>query len=299
MESPGDGMLTDPDGHNSLGGVARAIPPERFQALLEAATAVFLEQGYRRTQMADVAARLGVAKGTLYLYVESKEALFDAVLRHADRPGPIGLPARLPVRTPPRGSTLRVVRQRVARGTVLPALDAALARRRAPDARAELEAVVRELYALLARHRTAIELLDRASQDYPELAAAWYGTGRAGALALLARYLGDRARRGRLRAIADPAVAARIVLETVAFWAVHRHWDASPQAVGEREAEDAVVRFVVNALAARPPAARTLSRGRRAGSRRRRAGRGSRATRPCSRGSSASARRPPRRSTSP
>ena len=64
--------------------MARSIPKDRFQDLLEAATAVFLEQGYRRTQMADVAARMGVAKGTLYLYVESKDALFDAVLRHAD-----------------------------------------------------------------------------------------------------------------------------------------------------------------------------------------------------------------------
>jgi AcrR family transcriptional regulator len=34
--------------------------------------------------MADVAEALGVAKGTLYLCVESKEALFDAVLRYAD-----------------------------------------------------------------------------------------------------------------------------------------------------------------------------------------------------------------------
>ena len=54
-------------------------PPARFPDLIQAATRVFLAQGYRRTQMADVAAAMDAAKGTLYLYVESKEALFDAV----------------------------------------------------------------------------------------------------------------------------------------------------------------------------------------------------------------------------
>ena len=38
-------------------------PPDRLHELVEAATAVFREQGYHRTQMADAADRLGVAKG--------------------------------------------------------------------------------------------------------------------------------------------------------------------------------------------------------------------------------------------
>src|SRR5262245_60177315 len=94
--------------------MARSIPEDRFQSLLEAATAVFLEQGYRRTQIADVALRMGVAKGTIYTYVESKEALFDCALRHADSPDPIQLPDALPVPTPQPGVTLEIVRQRTA-----------------------------------------------------------------------------------------------------------------------------------------------------------------------------------------
>jgi AcrR family transcriptional regulator len=48
------------------------------------ATEVFIERGYKDTQMDDIAAALGVAKGTVYVYVESKEALFDLVARCAD-----------------------------------------------------------------------------------------------------------------------------------------------------------------------------------------------------------------------
>lgn len=227
--------------------MARTIPPDRFHELIEAATGVFLEQGYRRTQMADVAARMGVAKGTVYLYVESKEALFDAVVRHADREERIELPEELPVRTPPPGATLEEVRKRVAEAR-LPVLADALDRRRVIDVRAEVESIVRELYALLAHHRVGIKLLDRCAQDQPELAAIWYSTGREGVQDLLRRYLEDRIHRRRVVPVEDSAITARIVLETAVFWAVHRHWDPSPQAVDEKTAERAVVEFVVRAL---------------------------------------------------
>ena len=69
--------------------MARPIPPERFDQLVRTAAEVFIRNGYRRTQMADVAEALGIAKGTVYLYVESKEALFDVVARHVDDEKPI------------------------------------------------------------------------------------------------------------------------------------------------------------------------------------------------------------------
>lgn len=226
----------------------RSIPEDRFQELVEAATAVFLEQGYRRTQIADVAARMGLSKGSVYTYVESKEALFDCVLRFADRSERIELPDSLPVATPRPDATLEIVKRRLAEEGTLPALTAALSRARVVDARSELEAVLDELYEALARHRTAIQLLDRCAADYPELAKVWYGAGREGALSLLSRYLDERARRGRLRRCENGAVSARIVLETLVFWAVHRHWDPSPQEVDEASAKRAALAFLASAL---------------------------------------------------
>jgi len=228
--------------------MARRAPPDRFQDLIEAATRVFIAQGYRRTQMVDVANAMGVAKGTLYLYVESKEALFAAVVRYADQPHPIAAPAALPLRTPNPEDTLAEVERRLREEGALPSLTAALARSRVRDVRAELRGILCELYGALARHRIGITILDRCALDYPELAKLWYSAGREGALSLLARYLEERARRGSLRRFADEAVAARIVLETLIFWAVHRHWDPHPQAVDEVAAGDTAIQFIVGAL---------------------------------------------------
>jgi len=214
---------------------------------VDCATEVFIEQGYARTQMADVATALGVAKGTLYLYVESKEALFDLVARYADAEPPMPWPP-LPVRTPKPGATVKYVRERLAQSGVPPALVKALAQRRTADIRVELEAITRELYEAVARNRRGIKLLDRSARDYPELAALWFEGGRGGLIELLAKYLEDRMRRKLLRPLPDATVAARLLIETVVFWAVHRHWDPHPQTVDESVAKETVVRFVVGAL---------------------------------------------------
>lgn len=241
--------------------MARRVPADRLEQLVDVATRVFVEQGYRRTQMADVAAALGVAKGTLYLYVESKEALFDFALRFADVERPFSAPPRLPVRTPKPGATVRYVRELLARNQVLPAL-AAASRGRGADAAAELEAIVGELYDLLARHRRGIKLLDRSAPDYPELAGLWFEGARGGLVEALAGYLEDRIRRGRLRPVPDALLAARLIIETTVFWAVHRHWDAHPQAVDDTTAKQTVLRFLAGALA-QPVAAEAQAAERR------------------------------------
>jgi AcrR family transcriptional regulator len=49
--------------------------------ILAAGLALFAERGFAATRLEDVAAAAGVAKGTIYLYFPSKEALFEAALR--------------------------------------------------------------------------------------------------------------------------------------------------------------------------------------------------------------------------
>ena len=61
-------------------------PETRRQAIIEAALTVFAENGFGAARLDDVAARAGVAKGTLYLYFEDKESLFEAVIRNAVTP---------------------------------------------------------------------------------------------------------------------------------------------------------------------------------------------------------------------
>ena len=49
--------------------------------LLDAALDLFVEKGFAATRAEEVAARAGVSKGTLFLYFQTKEDLFKAVVR--------------------------------------------------------------------------------------------------------------------------------------------------------------------------------------------------------------------------
>jgi AcrR family transcriptional regulator len=227
--------------------MARTVPADRFAKLISCATDVFIREGYRRTQMSDVADALGVAKGTLYLYVESKEALLDLALRHADEAAAVPVPERLPVATPDPGATLAFARERLATRAQTPRLQAALERDAPADVDAELDGVVREVYRVCAANRCGIKLLDRCAQDRPDLAELWFGGGREGLMELIVGYL--RARPTLAEGLPDVRVTARIIVELIAFWAVHRHWDPHPQAIDEMTAEDTVTAFIVRALA--------------------------------------------------
>lgn len=58
----------------------RVRTDERRRAIVDAAWAVFKENGYDRTTMSDISERVGGSKATLYGYFQSKDQLFAAAL---------------------------------------------------------------------------------------------------------------------------------------------------------------------------------------------------------------------------
>jgi AcrR family transcriptional regulator len=60
----------------------------KLQTILDAALDVFAQKGFAEARLEDVAARAGVAKGTIYLYFASKQALFEALV-HSGIAAPI------------------------------------------------------------------------------------------------------------------------------------------------------------------------------------------------------------------
>ena len=69
----------------------KVVPEYKEQArarIIEQALKAFSERGYYRTRMADIAGDLGVSKGAIYQYFESKEQLFiEAIKHHGERRG--------------------------------------------------------------------------------------------------------------------------------------------------------------------------------------------------------------------
>ncbi len=58
-----------------------AEPPSKREQILDAAVSVFSTRGYRATLVDEIAREAGVAKGTLYLYFDSKEQMYLEAFR--------------------------------------------------------------------------------------------------------------------------------------------------------------------------------------------------------------------------
>jgi len=231
--------------------VARTRPAGRFSQLRDAGFAVFAAKGLRRARMADVARAMGVSAGSLYNYVESKEALFHWLVELGGGDGPVAAPARLPIPTPPPGATEAALRAQLTEGMRLPALERALARRRVGDARAELLGIVRELYERIERTRGAGAAIERSAIDQPELFALYFQGARRELFAAFARYVEKRAKSGHFANVGDPTVAARFIVESVAWFGRHRFSDPDPELLPDpATVREEVLRRIVASFAA-------------------------------------------------
>ena len=154
-----------------------ARPGEIVAAALE----LFVEGGYEATKLADVARHAGVTKGTLYLYFDSKEALFKAVVRE----------------------------------TIVPVIaqGEALARSFAGSARELLEQLIREYWRLVGETSLAgiPKLMMAEAATFPELTRFYYEEVVSRGHRLMAGVIERGIKSGEFRSV-DVMLAAKLAM---------------------------------------------------------------------------------------
>jgi AcrR family transcriptional regulator len=212
--------------------MARRTPPDRLERLIAVAAAAFVEHGFQRTQMDDIASRLGVSKGTVYGSIDSKESLLAAVLIYGDAPDVLPDGGRLePTGLAEVSSTLGDTLSRAIAGleltTMVSGPVASSGATSGAALGAEVERVTIDLYEMMAAHRIRVMVLDRCAAEVPELAGDWYEPGRYAVVDLWREYL-DR-RSAHIGSDVDRDVLARTIVELVTLWAVKMSWDPAPR----------------------------------------------------------------------
>lgn len=150
--------------------------------IIEGARAIFLQQGFDAASMNDIARAAGVSKGTLYVYFQNKDQLFEAICGEE-----CGTQAESVFSFDPHDR----------------------------DVEGTLTRLGIDFVTLFCRPekassaRTIIAIAER----MPEIGKAYYESGPARAIALLSAYLNSQVEHGVL-AIEDCEVAAAQLLET-------------------------------------------------------------------------------------
>jgi AcrR family transcriptional regulator len=211
--------------------------------IVDAATEVFAQTGFAGAQMVDVARMAGVSVGTLYNYVEGKGAL---LLLCAERPFVDITEGRdLPVPTPDRVEMVARLDETLGRHVRVAALERALASPLRPsDLDVQIADIVGELFDLISATRVAADAMERSARDAPDLGALFYRRVRVGLLEQLVRYCRKVHKMTPLPPPLNPDLAARSVLETVTWWARHRHRDPAPPNIDDATARQVAVTLV-------------------------------------------------------
>jgi AcrR family transcriptional regulator len=200
------------------------VPLRPLTEVADAAVRVFTDKGFRAAGISDVAKVLGLSHGALYTYVQSKHALLYLALVRALRPAAMDTLA-VPVPDPRQEQLVALAEAWLHTQAGLPLLARAAAGPGAQTAADELGGVVDELYEFIERNQQTITLVERCATELPELGQWYFVQQRRTMIEQLGAYLAAGIAAGRLREVPDVAVATRFVVETIAWFAMHRNGD--------------------------------------------------------------------------
>ena len=200
------------DTTRELSAVEESSESAKRRQILEGARKVFLAQGFDGASMGEIAKVAGVSKGTLYVYFDSKESLFEALTTEEKR----GL------------------------AEVLFKLDA-----EDPDVRGALTRLGLSYLRRLGKpeHVSSIRMVMGAAEKFPRLGQAFYEAGPCQGIARLSAYFDRQVEAGRL-SIEDTGLAAQHFLDLCVSGILRRMLFS----VGEPPTESEIQRNVENAI---------------------------------------------------
>ena len=194
-------------------------PVRPLAEVADAAVTVFTDKGFHSAGISDVSAALGLSHGALYTYVSSKDALLYLALLRAIEPDAVAGLA-IPVTAPPAPEIVVLLKSWTASQTESAGDGVA-----AGPAEQGLGALIDALYGFVERNRRAVQLIQQCAAALPELAQWWFVQQRRATVERIGDYLRERIEAGELRPVPDIPAAARFIVETIAWFAMHRHTD--------------------------------------------------------------------------
>lgn len=192
----------------------------RLQAIYEAASSLFINKGYARTQIKDIAQEIGLSAGMLYVYFKGKHEILQFILKCTIEPRFCER-----VRAYPIDAALF--------DGLTDEIAAVLAESRdrfgAPLARGAegypFSQMLSDAFDTIARYGTGCLVIEKNIGDVGTLGGA-YLRYRKEFLTQLTAYVRLYLARGELRPLAHPELTAALIAETMAWWGMHVQNDA-------------------------------------------------------------------------
>lgn len=193
---------------------------ERIKTIADAATLLFLRQGYSKTQISHIAKSVGVSVGTIYLDFAGKKEILHFVLKCTMEPGFINQEFERPI----TDELFMGIEQEII-GLFGKAADEFENYFEAADGHYNFNDLISYVFDHLAQYAPGCLFVEKNQYDFRAL-AEHYKTYRKRFLDAMTRCIKELISQGVIRELEYPELSTVLIIETISWWAMDRRYTA-------------------------------------------------------------------------
>lgn len=192
----------------------------RLETIYGAASALFINRGYMRTQMKDIAKEIGLSTGMLYVYFKGKKDILDFILKCTITPDFIRQEFQYPIDEQLfQGLSNEII-------AVLEESHAKFGEPLLSKAKGyPFEQMISDAFDTISRYGTGCLVLEKNINDVGKL-GGFYQRYRKEFFDDMMQYVKLYLDSGEMRAVKYPELTAQQMIETLAWWGMHIQNDA-------------------------------------------------------------------------
>ncbi len=191
----------------------------RMQLIYDAASHLFINKGYARTQMKDIAKEIGLSTGMLYVYFSGKRDILSFILKGTIDPGFISQEFERPIRSEMFGSldtelmnafeeNKKVFSSHLGNITNYP-----------------VEKMFSDAFDIISSYRIGCLVIEKNPDDLGAL-TDYYKEYRREFYQQILSYVTQYMQNGTFRQIEHPQYVTHLIIETLSWWGMHIMNDA-------------------------------------------------------------------------
>ncbi len=186
----------------------------RMKLLYDAASHLFINKGYARTQMKDIAKEIGLSTGMLYVYFTGKRDLLSFLLKGTIEPVFVTQEFELPIRSELFDSLDNEIMKAFEENTK------AFSSHLDDITNYPLEQMLSDAFDVISKYGICCLLIEKNPDDLGEL-TGYYKEYRRKFYNQVLSYITQYMQNGTFRQVERPQYVTRLIIETLSWWGMH------------------------------------------------------------------------------
>ncbi len=191
----------------------------RMRLIFDAASHLFINKGYARTQMKDIAKEIGLSTGMLYVYFTGKRDILNFILKGTIDPAFITQEFELPIRSELFDSLDNEIINAFEENTKV------FSSHFGDITKYPLEQMLSDAFEVISKYGIGCLLIEKNPDDLRKL-TAYYKQYRQKFYGQVLSYITQYIQKGTVRQVEHPQYITRLIIETISWWGMHISNDA-------------------------------------------------------------------------